>query len=69
MFIFLIFFIIGSIYLLNNSGKFKGLFNRGNPSNYVHNKNKDSVEIIKERYAKGEISNDEYNEIINNIKN
>lgn len=68
MFIFWIFFIIGSIYLLNNGGEFNDLFNRGNSRNYAHNKKKDSVEIIKKRYAKGEISKDEYKEMLNNIK-
>ena len=67
MFIIWILLIIGIIYLLNN-GELDNLFNRRNPNRYAVEKKKDPVEIIKERYAKGEISKEEYNEMLDNIE-
>ena len=67
MFIFWILIIIGLIYLLNN-GKLDNLFSGNNYDSYNNNR-KDPIEIIKERYAKGEIDKEEYNEMMNNLHN
>lgn len=67
MFIFWILIIIGFIYLLNN-GELDNIFNRKQYNDYNNNDNKDPVDIVKERYAKGEINKDEYNEMLNNIE-
>ncbi|MGM0445522.1 MAG: SHOCT domain-containing protein [Bacillota bacterium] len=67
MFIFGILIILGFIYLLNN-GELDNLFNRRSGNQFRTDKQNDPVEIIKERYAKGEINKDEYNEMMNNIK-
>ena len=66
MFIFWILIIVGFIYLLNN-GELDNLFNRRNSNQYRTNNQNDPVEIIKERYAKGEINKEEYNDMMNNI--
>ena len=67
MFIFWILIIIGFIYLFNN-GKLDNLFSGNNYDSY-NNHRKDPIEIIKERYAKGEIDKEEYNEMVNNLYN
>ena len=65
MFLFWILIIIGFIYLLNN-GKLDNLFSGNNYDGYNNNR-KDPIEIIKERYAKGEIDKEEFNEMMNNL--
>lgn len=67
MFIFWILIIIGFIYLVNN-GELDNLFSRKNSSSYGNDKQKDPVEIIKERYAKGEINKDEYSKMMDNLQ-
>ena len=67
MFIFWILIVIGFIYLLNN-GELDNIFNRRQYNDYNNNDHKDPVDIVKERYAKGEINKEEYNEMINNIE-
>lgn len=67
MFIFWILIIIGFIYLLNN-GELDNLFNKSQYNRHKNDDNKDPIDIIKERYAKGEIDKDEYNEMMNNIE-
>ncbi len=68
MFIIWILIIIGIIYLLNN-GEFDNLFNRRNTNRFERDKKKDPIDIIKERYAKGEINKDEYNDMMDNMDN
>ncbi len=66
MFLFWILIIIGLIYLVNN-GELDNLFGRKNSNSYNNDKQKDPVEIIKERYAKGEIDKDEFSEMMDNL--
>ena len=66
MFLFWLLIIIGFIYLLNN-GELNNLFTSKNSGSYGNNKRKDPVEIIKERYAKGEINKDEYDEMMGSM--
>ena len=65
MFLFWILIIIGFIYLVNN-GKLDNLLGRNNYDSY-NNNSKEPIEIIKERYAKGEIDKEKFNEMMNNL--
>ncbi len=65
--IFWIIIIIAVIYYLNNrnqSGSTSGYSN----SNRSHNQENRAVEIAKERYAKGEISKEELDAIIRDLR-
>ena len=61
--------IIAVIYFFNNNYNSNKRHNRDNSSNYnnQHYNNK-AEEIAKQRYANGEISKDELNEILVNIR-
>ncbi|MCK8816833.1 SHOCT domain-containing protein [Natroniella sulfidigena] len=65
MAIFWIIIIALAIYLI------KGLTTNNNYSNKQLNKTKseDAIEIAKKRYARGEISKEEYQKLLNDLKN
>ena len=62
--------IIAVIYLFNNNYRSNNRYNKNNSSNYSnqYSSSNKAEEIAKQRYANGEISKDELNEILVNIK-
>ncbi len=67
MIIFLVLVIVGVIYFINGTGK-RQRYNRGGfIDNFVSGNNTSSFEVLKKRYAKGEITLHEYEEMKNTI--
>ncbi|MCF6336090.1 MAG: hypothetical protein L3J12_10145 [Spirochaetales bacterium] len=65
MIIFLVLLAVGAVYLVNSMGQ-KAVYSRSEvPENFISRENNSSLEILKERYAEGEISFIEYEDIRN----
>ncbi len=67
MIIFLVLVIVGVVYFINNTGRKERYSQGGFLENFVPGKNVSSLEILKKRYAEGEITLDEYEEMKNTI--
>ncbi len=65
MIIFLVLLGVGAVYLVNNMGQ-KAVYSRSDvPDNFISREDNSSLEILKKRYAEGELSFIEYEDIKN----
>ena len=63
MIIFLVLFAVGAVYLVNSMGQ-KAVHSRsGVVESFISENNNSSLEILRKRYAEGEISFIEYEDI------
>ena len=67
MIIFLVLVVVGIGYFINNTGRRERYSHGDFFENFGFGKNVSSLEILKKRYAEGEITLDEYEEMKNTI--
>ena len=67
---YLLSILIAAIYFFNNHYRSNNRYNKNNSSNYSnqHSNSNKAEEVAKQRYANGEISKEELNEILVNLK-